>query len=58
MTDWGIGPAWQKPQVQDYFYQNARMYLEYYNADGIVHSVLCEIIVRPGVWYARRCHCF
>jgi len=34
-TDWGDGPAWQKPQVQDYFYQNARMYFEYYNADGL-----------------------
>jgi 1,4-alpha-glucan branching enzyme len=22
MTDWGGGPAWQKPEMQDYFYQS------------------------------------
>ena len=43
MTDWGIGPAWQKPQVQDYFYQNARMYLEDYNADGLRFDVTTQI---------------
>jgi 1,4-alpha-glucan branching enzyme len=43
MTDWGIGPAWQKPQVQDYFYQNARMYLEYYNADGLRFDATTQI---------------
>jgi 1,4-alpha-glucan branching enzyme len=42
-TDWGIGPAWQKPEVQDYFYQNARMYLEYYNADGLRFDATTQI---------------
>ena len=43
MTDWGRGPAWQKPEVQDYFYQNARMYLEYYNADGLRFDATTQI---------------
>ena len=42
-TDWGVGPAWQKPQVQDYFYQNARMYLEYFNADGLRFDATTQI---------------
>ena len=35
MTPWGRGPAWWKWEVQDYFYQNARMYFEEYHADGL-----------------------
>jgi hypothetical protein len=35
MTQWGRGPAWWKQEVQDYFYQNARMYFEDYRADGL-----------------------
>ena len=34
-TPWGRGPAWWKYEVQDFFYQNARMYLEEYRADGL-----------------------
>jgi 1,4-alpha-glucan branching enzyme len=34
-TPWGRGPALWKTEVQDFFYQNARMYLEEYNADGL-----------------------
>ncbi len=34
-TPWGRGPAWWKYEVQDFFYQNARMYLEDYHADGL-----------------------
>ncbi len=34
-TPWGRGPAWWKYEVQDFFYQNARMYLEDYRADGL-----------------------
>jgi 1,4-alpha-glucan branching enzyme len=34
-TPWGRGPAWWKHEVQDFFYQNARMYLEDYRADGL-----------------------
>lgn len=42
-TDWGRGPAWQKAEVQDYFYQNARMYLKDYNADGLRFDVTTQI---------------
>ena len=38
-TDWGRGPAWWKREVQDFFYQNARMYLEEYRADGLRFDV-------------------
>ena len=34
-TPWGPGPAWWKEEVQDFFYQNARMYFEEYRADGL-----------------------
>jgi 1,4-alpha-glucan branching enzyme len=43
MTHWGRGPAWHKPEVQDYFYQNARMYLEEYAADGLRFDVTTQI---------------
>ena len=42
-TPWGPGPAWWKSEVQDYFYQNARMYLEEYAADGLRFDVTTEI---------------
>ena len=42
-TDWGIGPAWWKQEVQDFFYQNARMYFEYYNADGLRFDATTQI---------------
>jgi len=42
-TSWGVGPAWQKPEVQDYFYQNARMYLEDYRADGLRFDATTQI---------------
>ena len=42
-TSWGRGPAWWKQEVQDFFYQNARMYLEYYNADGLRFDVTTQI---------------
>jgi 1,4-alpha-glucan branching enzyme len=35
MTHWGRGPAWQRREVQDFFYQNAQMYFEDYDADGL-----------------------
>lgn len=43
MTWWGRGPAWWKREVQDYFYQNARMYFEDYNADGLRFDVTTQI---------------
>ena len=42
-TPWGRGPAWWKREVQDYFYQNARMYLEEYRADGLRFDVTTQI---------------
>ncbi|MEF8702786.1 MAG: alpha-amylase family glycosyl hydrolase [Candidatus Accumulibacter sp. UW26] len=43
MTDWGRGPAWWKREVQDFFYQNARMYFEDYHADGLRFDVTTQI---------------
>lgn len=42
-TDWGRGPAWQKSEVQDYFLQNASMYFDDYNADGLRFDVTTQI---------------
>jgi 1,4-alpha-glucan branching enzyme len=42
-TDWGPGPAWWKREVQDFFYQNGRMYLEQYNADGLRFDATTQI---------------
>ncbi len=42
-TSWGRGPAWWKREVQDYFYQNARMFLEEYRADGLRFDVTTQI---------------
>jgi len=35
VTPWGRGPALWKAEVQELFYQNARMYFEEYNGDGL-----------------------
>jgi 1,4-alpha-glucan branching enzyme len=42
-TDWGRGPAWWKREVQDFFYQNARLFLEQYHADGLRFDVTTQI---------------
>lgn len=42
-TSWGRGPAWGKPEVQDFFYRNARMFFEQYNADGLRFDVTTQI---------------
>ncbi len=34
-TEWGQGPAWWKQEVQDFFFDNAKMYLTEYKVDGI-----------------------
>ena len=39
----GARPAWWKREVQDFFYQNARMYLEEYRADGLRFDVTTQI---------------
>jgi 1,4-alpha-glucan branching enzyme len=42
-TTWGPGPAWWKQEVQDFFYQNARMHFEDYHADGLRFDVTTQI---------------
>lgn len=42
-TDWGRGPAWWKQEVQDFFFQNACMYFDDYNADGLRFDVTTQI---------------
>ena len=42
-TDWGLGPAWWKEEVQEYFFQNACMYFDDYNADGLRFDVTTQI---------------
>jgi 1,4-alpha-glucan branching enzyme len=42
-TDWGRGPAWHKPEVQNYFFQNACMYFDDYNGDGLRFDVTTQI---------------
>ena len=43
MTHWGPGPAWWKREVQHFFYQNARMYLDDYRADGLRFDATTQI---------------
>lgn len=43
MTHWGRGPAWWKREVRDYFYQNARMFLQEYHADGLRFDATTQI---------------
>lgn len=47
MTDWGRGPAWWKEEVQEYFFQNACMYFDDYNADGLRFDVTTQIDGAP-----------
>ena len=42
-TDWGLGPAWHKQEVQDFFFENAKMYFKDYNADGLRFDVTTQI---------------
>jgi 1,4-alpha-glucan branching enzyme len=43
MTSWGRGPAWQKPDVQEFFFQNACMYFDEYKADGLRFDCTTQI---------------
>lgn len=43
MTHWGRGPAWWKQEVQDYFFENACMFLETYNGDGLRFDATTQI---------------
>ena len=55
-TDWGRGPAWHKAEVRDYFLQNACMYFDDYNADGLRFDVTTQINgnhLREVLWQLR-----
>ncbi len=57
MTPWGRGPAWWKWEVQDFFYQNARMYFEDYHADGLRFDATTLIngnCLRQVLWRLRQ----
>ncbi|MHC4178314.1 MAG: alpha-amylase family glycosyl hydrolase [Planctomycetota bacterium] len=57
MTWWGRGPAWQKREVQDFFFQNAQMFLEDYNADGLRFDVTTQIngnYLREVLWRLKQ----
>lgn len=43
MTKWGRGPAWWKPEVQDYFFENACMFLDDYHADGLRFDATTQV---------------
>ena len=43
MTPWGRGPAWWKQEVQNYFFENASMFLENYRGDGLRFDVTTQI---------------
>ncbi|MDJ0741315.1 MAG: alpha-amylase family glycosyl hydrolase [Gammaproteobacteria bacterium] len=56
-TDWGRGPAWWKREVQEYFFQNACMYFDDYNADGLRFDVTTQIDgnhLREVLWRLRN----
>lgn len=42
-TSWGKGPAWWKQEVQDFFFDNAKMYITEYNVDGIRFDATTQI---------------
>ena len=43
MTDWGRGPALWKREVKDFFYQNARQWIDDYHVDGLRFDVTTQI---------------
>jgi len=43
MTHWGRGPAWHKEEVQNFFFENACMFLEDYHADGLRFDATTQI---------------
>jgi 1,4-alpha-glucan branching enzyme len=58
-TDWGRGPAWHKPEVKDYFFQNAAMYFDDYNADGLRFDVTTQINgnhLRDVLWDLKQAY--
>lgn len=61
-TPWGPSFAWWKAEVREYLYQNARMWFEEYNVDGlnidtverIPSSFLRELLQRLGAEFPAR----
>jgi 1,4-alpha-glucan branching enzyme len=49
-TDWGAGPAFQKPPVREFFIENALMLLEEYRGDGLRFDVTRAIESNGGGW--------
>jgi 1,4-alpha-glucan branching enzyme len=57
MTHWGRGPAWWKKEVQDFFFENACMFIEDYRADGLRFDATTQINgyhLRDVVWRLRE----
>ncbi len=56
-THWGLGPAWWKQEVQDFFFENARMYFEEYQADGLRFDATSQINgqhLKQVIWRLRQ----
>ena len=57
MTHWGRGPAWWKQEVQDFFFENARMFLEDYRADGLRFDATSQVNgnhLREVLWRLKQ----
>jgi 1,4-alpha-glucan branching enzyme len=55
-TPWGRGPAWWKQEVQDFFFDNAKMYIAEYNVDGIRFDATTQIdgnYLKEVLWRIR-----
>jgi 1,4-alpha-glucan branching enzyme len=58
-TDWGKGPAWEKQDVQDFFFDNAKMYIAEYNVDGIRFDATTQIngnYLKEVLWRIRSAY--
>jgi 1,4-alpha-glucan branching enzyme len=58
-TPWGRGPAWWKQEVQDFFFDNAKMYITEYNVDGIRFDATTQIDgtkLRKVLWRIVSAH--
>ncbi len=57
ITDWGRGPAWWRQEVQDFFYDNARLFLDDYRGDGLRFDSTTSINgnhLRKVIWRLRQ----
>jgi len=58
-TSWGQGPAWWKREVQDFFFDNARMYIAEYNVDGLRFDATTQIngsYLKEVLWRLRSAY--